>query len=157
MSTVNEATIEGWIRKYRTELGTVGQFIHQWAISDGNIAVLLSDETVISKYHGELEELIIEKPLTDRERQFYAFNPRLFAYDLYGAPEMWFMILYANEMHCAMEFDVQRVRFYDKTIINVMNQIRLTESGRMDATAQTITDIIVQNKIVNADINIPVV
>lgn len=157
MSTVNEHTLQGWISKYRTEFNTVSRFIHQWAISDGTIATLFSDETVISKYHGELEALLIEETLTDRERAFYSYNPRLFAFDLYGAPELWYLILYANEMHSAMEFNVQRVRFYDKQITTVLNQIRLTEEGRLNDTAQEISDIIVQNKVVNADINVGIV
>lgn len=157
MSTVNEHTLQGWISKYRTELNTVSRFIHQWTISDGNVAKLFSDETVISKYHGELETLLIEETFTDRERAFYAYNPRLFAYDLYGAPELWYLILYANEMHSAMEFNIQRVRFYDKKITTVLNQIRLTEEGRLNDTAQEISDIIVQNKVVNADINVGIV
>lgn len=157
MSTVGEYTLEGWISKYRTELNTVSRFIKQWAISDGQTCCLFSDETVLSKYHNELEALILQETMTDREREYYAYNPRLFAYDLYGAPEMWYMILYANEMHCAMQFNVQRVRFYSKDVTTVMNQIRLTEASRLDDNAQEISDIIVNNKIVNADVNISVV
>ena len=157
MATINEHTIEGWISKFRTEFNTVGRFIQQWAISDGANATLFSDETVISKYHGELEALITEETFTDRERAFYEFNPRLFAFDLYGIPELWYLILYANEMHSAMEFDVQKVRFYDKNVTTVLNQIRLAEESRLNDNAQEMTDIIVQGKVVNADVNTGIV
>lgn len=151
--TTNAYTLEAWITAFRSELNKVSDFMTQLAISDGKEAVILTDETVLNKYSTELSAYLKNIDLTQREQEYYAYNPRLLAYDLYGAPEFWYLILYANEIHSALEFHLKRIKFFDVSVVNVLNEIRMLEKDRLDANNQEITDIIVGNKSVNSDID----
>jgi hypothetical protein len=157
MSTVNAYTLESWISSFRGETNVVSDFVFKLALSDGENVAYFCDETVLSKYSVELAEHLTSVDLTDREQQFYAYNPRLFAYDLYGAPELWYLILYANEMHSATQFKVARVKFYKKSVIKVLNSIRVLESARKDDNEQEMTDIVVGKQQCNNDINVSII
>lgn len=152
MATTNAHTLEEWISDFRRQLNVVSDFVHNDAVSDGTTVVQLMDETVLSKYDAELRPYLTRVTLTDRERQLYQQNPRLLSYDLYGAPEFWYLILYANELHSLLEFDLREIKFYKIGVIDVLNQIRQLESPYKDENEQVMTDVVVDRKPWNTDI-----
>lgn len=158
MSTVNEYTIQSWIRAFRNEPNLVSALMLKWGITDRDTAVFFMDETILSKYYPEIEPYRRSRMFTPRETHFYGYNPRLYAYDLYGMPELWYLVLYANEMHSAMEFhDIKKIKFYDRSVLPILNAIMLKERGILDENEAMLSDLIVNNRVTNQDVNIQVV
>ena len=154
MPTINQWTLSDWIAEFQNETNRVNLYTLKTIISDGDTSMLFSDESTLSKYHGEFEQYIVSERYTAREREFYAYNPRLFAYDMYGIPEMWFWVRFADEMHTALQFHGDRVKFYQPGIVNLLQIIREIEKPRTDANAQDISDIIVNRREYNNDLRI---
>ena len=153
MSTTNEYTIGGWIQKFRNELNTIVDFTLVAAMSDGSSMTIFSDESILSKYHAELEAFKTFGDYNQREREFYAYNPRLLAYDLYGVPELWYLILYANELNSALEFNLNRVYFYKASVLTLLDSIRALEVVRKDENEQEMTNIRINGTVINNDVS----
>lgn len=130
----------------------ISDFVTKLPMSDGSYACFFMDETVLGKYNVELSQFIVSTDLTPREQHFYAYNPRLFAYDLYGYPEFWYLVLHANEMISATQFTPVRVKFYQPGVITTLNTIRQLELSAHDANEQEMTNVVVNNLTVNADV-----
>lgn len=152
MATTKAHTLETWISDFRNQLNVVSDFIHKDALSDGITVSQIMSETVLSKYDTELRPYLTRVKLSDAERHTYQQNPRLLALDLYGAPEFWYLILYANELYSMLEFDLAEIRFYRIGVIDVLNQIRQLESPFKDENEQAMTDIVVGRRTYNEDI-----
>lgn len=153
MSTMNEYTLEAWIAKFKTELNTIKSFALQTAISDGKNVTYFTRDTVLSKYSADLERYKVAVNLTQREQDFYAYNPRLFANDVYGVPEFWYLVLYANEMKSSSEFYRKRICFYTAGVTTVLDAIRDVESRYLDENAQQMTDLVTKGIAMNDDID----
>lgn len=152
MSTTGAYTLEQWIVYYRNTQNTVSANMLLTAISNGEIATIFMEDTLLSKYTTELSAYLETTTLTSRQQEYYAYNPRLLSQDLYGAPEFWYILLYANEMHSALEFNVTKLKFYRKGVLDLLNTIRLIETSRKDANSQEMIDVVVNNESVNADV-----
>ena len=152
MSTTGAYTLEQWIVYYRNTQNTVSANMLLTAISNGEVATIFMEETLLSKYTTELSAYLETTTLTSRQQEYYAYNPRLLSQDLYGAPEFWYILLYANEMHSALEFNVTKLKFYRKGVLDLLNTIRLIETSRKDANSQEMIDVVVNNESVNADV-----
>lgn len=152
MATTSAYSLETWISDFRNQLNVVSDFIHKDALSDGTTVTQIMSESVLSKYDTELRPYLTRVKLTDAERHNYQQNPRLLALDLYGAPEFWYLILYANELHSMLEFDLAEVRFYRIGVIDVLNQIRQLEADIKDENEQAMTDIVVDRRPFNDDV-----
>lgn len=152
MSTTGAYTLEQWIVYYRNTQNTVSANMLLAAISNGEVATIFMEETLLSKYTTELSAYLETTTLTSRQQEYYAYNPRLLSQDLYGAPEFWYILLYANEMHSALEFNVTKLKFYRKGVLDLLNTIRLIETSRKDANSQEMIDVVVNNESVNADV-----
>lgn len=157
MPTLNQYSLESWVSAFRNQTNVVSDFITKLPISDGKKAYFFMDDNLLSKYTSELDKHKVSVDLTEREQHFYAYNPRLLSYDLYGAPEFWYLILYANEIYSAADFCPTRCRFYKMSVIDTLNTIRQLEIPRKDANEQEMTDIITGNKSVNADVLVKIV
>lgn len=157
MSTTKEFTLEAWIRKFKSELNTIRDFTFKTAISDGTFMMLFGDDSVLSKYTAELNEFLTTADLTQREQEFYAYNPRLLAYDIYGEPEFWYLILYANEMVSALDFHPKRVHFYQPGVMTLLNSIRELELSRKNKNDQEMTSLSVNGGSMNADVLTPII
>lgn len=156
MPTLESYTIESWITSFRTQTNVISDFVTKLPIASNGEVTILMDESLLSKYTNELAVHKAVVDLTEREREFYAYNPRLFSYDLYGVPEFWYLILHANEMVSALQFNESRIYIYKQTVINMLNVIRQLELDAKNENEQEITDIVVNNQNVNQDVLVPV-
>lgn len=152
MATTDAYTLQQWISQFRSLTNIIGDFVSRFPISNGEHVIFYMDESYLTKYHNELEPYKTSVDLSDREKHFYAYNPRLFAYDIYGYPEFWYLVIYANELHSAMEFNLSRVKFYQASVVNVLNSIRMLEQKYRDENDQEMRDVIVNHSEVNADV-----
>lgn len=156
MATINEHTLSGWIRAWQNETNNVAHFMMKTAISDGTFMTTLMDETVLGKYTDDLAPYLVQTVLTAKERQFYAFNPRLLAYDLYGIPELWYLILYANECMSLLDFDLPVIKFYHVGVLTMLTSIRELQRPYLDQNEQEMHDIKVNGRKINSDTKIQI-
>ena len=150
--TTNAYTLQMWINQFRNQTNVVSDFITKWPISDGTRTIFYMENTLLSKYTWELDQHKTFVDLSEREQHFYAYNPRLFSYDLYGYPEFWYIILYANELHSATDFHPTRVKFYKSSVLNVLNEIRILEQTRKQTNDYAMNRIVTDNLAENADL-----
>ncbi len=150
--TTNAWTLERWITEFRSQLNTIDDFVSRFAISNGERVIFFMDESYLSKYQAELDRYKVSVDLTEREQHYYAYNPRLFAYDMYGYPEFWYLVMYANELHSACEFNLSRVKFYQGGVVKVLDAIRNLEQPRKDANDQDMTDIVTNHTSINENV-----
>lgn len=154
--TTNEYTLQGWINAFREERNTIRDFVFKTCKSDGERTIVLMDQTVLSKYHEELKSYMQVNTFTELDQHYYAYNPRLFSMDLYGVPELWYLVLYANEMHSAIQFNVPIVRFYAPAVIQVLTMIHALETKELDKNAQEISDIVTNKTPFNNDTSVSI-
>lgn len=144
-----EYTLDSWISAFREEQVSVDTTVFKYAISDGTRVRVFPDESILGKYSNELEELLTRITLTKEEYQIYEYNPHSFAYHLYGNANLWFLILYANELHSVTEFTINPIKVYNPAVIRLLNRIILTEQGRIDENAQEVNSIITNRTVIN--------
>lgn len=62
---------------------------------------------VVNDYLPEIKELCSHVTLTNAEYQKYKYKPKLLCYDVYGNPEIYFVIMLLNGIIDVKEFDMQ--------------------------------------------------
>ena len=63
---------------------------------------------VLDDYMDELDQYILDVPLTEMEAMKYRFNPKKLAYDLYGSTELFAFILYINRIGSIKDFSLAK-------------------------------------------------
>lgn len=74
--------------------------------------LLINNDSLLSKYKRELMQYRDQMTLDTSQYIKYRFNPKRFAYDIYGTTELWFAVLHANELYTVNQFDLERVFYY---------------------------------------------
>lgn len=69
---------------------------------------------VVNDYLPELKTLSVIVELTYEQQQAYFYKPKLLCYDIYGNPELYFVILLMNDMADVKEFTKPKVRMLKK-------------------------------------------
>ena len=101
-------------------------------------AVILDEQTgrniqipfssLINKYKDFLHEIIIEIPLSEKEKEIYMFKPKMLSEDLYGTTELWDTILILNNVVSVSEFKPDVVKVYDHNRLKkYINEILILE------------------------------
>jgi hypothetical protein len=80
------------------------------------------------KYYELLLDYATIVVLTDEEYRKYRFNPRLLSKDLYGTPELHYMLLRLNYVYSILNFDFREVRVFRTNINTLLNEIMVMES-----------------------------
>lgn len=79
---------------------------------------------VVSDYIDELvEQYCVDVELTDDQLAKYKYRPKLLAYDVYGAQELYYVILLINDMCSIKEFVKHRLKLPTKN-----NMVELCKS-----------------------------
>ena len=123
---------------------TLEEFINSGAsvtISYANLSML--DETgdikvpiynIVSDYMPELLSLAKTVTLDDKEFWKYKYKPKLLASEIYGNPEVYFIILLLNNMCSVKEFDIKKVKMLSKADMNDI--LGLIYSSEIDFLSQ---------------------
>ena len=94
---------------------------------------------LFEKYYELLTDNSIIVVLSDEEYKRYRFNPRLLSKDLYGTPELHYMLLRLNHMYSVVEFDLTEIRVFNRDVVSMLNEIMVLES---DAFIENEVDVI---------------
>lgn len=81
-------------------------------MSNGNKAPFFN---VINDYIDELVSFSCTIELTDSEFQKYLYKPKLLCKDIYGNPELYFIILRLNNMANVKQFNRRKIKLLPKT------------------------------------------
>ena len=106
----------------------------------GTSNVLLLDESIIDKYRYDLEEIVETKTFTPNELAKYRCNPWLLSYDLYESVEYWGLLLDLNNMYSCTEFTQSKIKVYDGTLPELIDNILASEETNININQAEIDD-----------------
>jgi len=143
MQCDKEHLITDFIRKYGHEPFCLSDcYLHQVFTLNNNRRVLLNESFILSKYRTELQQYLTKMELNDEQWIKYRYNPKVFAYDVYGTTEMWHMVLYANEIYSASQFNMKIVKYYDPSVFRIMTRALNLEQPFTDLNEAEVEEIL---------------
>jgi len=99
------------------------------ATTDTKTPLLYAEHNVIYDYEYEFKKLSQDIIMTDNEFNKYIFKPKLLSYDLYGSTELYFVILYLNNMCSIKDFNRKEIKLIRKSsMIDLLEEIYNAES-----------------------------
>lgn len=107
----NTTTIEEFIDSGRGV--TLSYFNLSFAdmMSNGTWVSVLN---VVSDYIDELKSVCVNVELTREQELAYFYKPKLLCYDVYGNPELYYIILLLNDMADVKEFTKSKIKMLRK-------------------------------------------
>lgn len=86
-------------------------------LSNGTWITVLN---VINDYMSELKNACVIVELTEAQQWAYYYKPKVLSYDIYGNPELYFIILLLNDMADVKEFTKPRLRMLRKDHMSML-------------------------------------
>ena len=112
MLPANTTTIAEFVRSGSTVSLDYDRFSFLETMHNGTVVSVLN---VINDYIGELRNASVLVHLDDSEYRKYVYKPKLLCYDIYGNPELYFVILLMNDMADVKEFTKPTVKMLRKS------------------------------------------
>lgn len=119
----SEYLINGYVSRYEHESFKSSDCFMRQIFTTGNKHLAINSESILSKYQKELAQYLQKMDLSTEDYMKYRFNPKRFSYDIYGTTELWFLILYANELYNIGQFDLHSIYYYNSGSFIVLNRI----------------------------------
>lgn len=69
---------------------------------------------VLNDYVDEISQMAVVVELDDTEYIKYKYKPKLLSYDVYGDTELYFIILYLNNIYSVKDFDFKKIKLLKK-------------------------------------------
>ena len=89
---------------------------------------------VMSDYINELKAMSKEVTLTETEYYTYRFKPKLLAHYLYGNGELYFIILWLNDMWSIKDFDSKTIKLIKNSeLAEALSSINASEKSFIKA------------------------
>ena len=83
---------------------------------------------ITSDYINELKDAAVEVEFTEQEYYTYRFRPKLLANYLYGNGELYFIILWLNDMWSVKDFNLHKVKLLKNSDMSrIMTSINMSE------------------------------
>lgn len=125
---MNGSTIKSVIEAGK-ELKLTGNDLHFKHVfkntKNENIVVIMN--AIFERYYNLMLDHSVLVTLTDDDYFKYRFKPRVMSTDLYGTPELHFLLLRLNHMVSVTQFDVKELRVFSPDIVNILNEITIHE------------------------------
>ena len=94
---------------------------------------------ILDDYLDELKLISKTVELSDTEYIKYLYKPRILAYDIYGDPELFFVILKLNNLCSSKEFNLKKLKLIPKnTLLEVLSLIYNSEKNVLQRNSNTI-------------------
>lgn len=117
MLPANTTTIEEFISSGKNTSLDYETFSFLETASNGTIVSILN---VVNDYIEELKRASMLVHLQDDEYRKYAYKPKLLCYDIYGNPELYFIILLMNDMADVKEFNKRNIYMLTKDYMSIL-------------------------------------
>lgn len=102
-------------------------FKHVVTNTKGEKYVVLMN-ALFEKYYSLMLDHSTLVELTDEEYHKYRYKPRVMSTDLYGTPELHFLLLRVNHLVSVTEFDLKVMRVFEQDIVGILNEIIIHEN-----------------------------
>ena len=113
MSLPHETTtIEEFIESGSGVSITYPTFSFTDMLSNGTLVCV---HNVINDYIAELRNACVNVELTVEQQYKYLYKPKLLCFDMYGNPELYFIILLINDMADVKEFNKHLIKMLRKS------------------------------------------
>lgn len=94
---------------------------------------------ILDDYLDELKLISKTIELSDTEYIKYLYKPRILAYDIYGDPELFFIILKLNNLCSSKEFNLKKLKLIPKdTLLEILSIIYNSEKNVLQRNSNTI-------------------
>lgn len=101
--------------------------------------IIFAEHNVIYDYEEEFKALTLTVEMTEEEFIKYKFKPKLLAFDLYGATELYFTILYINGMYNIKDFNRKTIKLIKKQdMIQLLEMIYNAEKNYINKNRASI-------------------
>lgn len=117
MLPANTTTIAEFIRSGSTVSLDYDRFSFLETMQNGTVVSVLN---VINDYIDELRNASVLVHLDDAEYRKYVYKPKLLCYDIYGNPELYFVILLMNDMADVKEFNKKNIYMLSKENMSIL-------------------------------------
>lgn len=105
-------TVESFIKATSMEDVSFEQLSFLDKTDSNNIMITYN---ILNDYRDEINDLLVTINLSDSEFLRYCYKPRLLSYDIYGDTEMFFIILFINNICSAKDFNKKKIKMLRKT------------------------------------------
>lgn len=100
-------------------------------VSNGTWVSVLN---VINDYMTELKNACVTVELSEAQQWAYFYKPKVLCYDIYGNPELYFVILLLNDMADVKEFTKPKLKMLRKDHMSMLlSYIRNSEAKAIDS------------------------
>lgn len=113
----NTTTVEEFIDAGRSV--TINYFNLSFLDRSQN-GTIVTSLNAINDYMGELRDACVNVKLTPEQQQAYFYKPKLLCYDIYGNPELYFIILLINDMADVKEFTKPIIKMLKKEHMSML-------------------------------------
>lgn len=92
--------------------------------------LLIQDTTLFRMYMRFINQYIMRYRISDQQRAYYRYKPGLLSQDIYGTPELAWMIMQINDQECPSKFRLKStVRLIDPETLSSIYDFVLTKSN----------------------------
>lgn len=98
---------------------TIAKLHYPKVLNDSTLGIkaTVNYESRLDYFISSLNDYKSEMTLTQELYDKYKYNPKMMSYDLYDTTDYWWLLLQANEMHSAVEFNKRKVKYYSKSAL----------------------------------------
>lgn len=125
MNSSNKPFLNSTIQRY-IELGQLDEFTnYNFSILEkiDNLEVPIHN-ILEHDYLDELKALSSTYIMNDEQYRLYKYRPQILSYNLYGNPELYFILLLINNMTTKKEFDQKEINIIDtESLFEILNTI----------------------------------
>lgn len=131
MLPINTTTIEELIASGKDNSLTYQTFSFIETMSNGTKVSLFD---TINDYLSELKAASVLVKFDDDQYRKYCYKPKLLCYDIYGNPELYFIILLMNDMADVKEFNKKTAYMLPKNYMSILTSyIYNSEKSAIDS------------------------
>ena len=80
------------------------------------------------KYRGLILNNCVKVKIPENALKKYRYRPKLLSYELYGTVDLWYLLLWINNMYTTTQFNQQSIYIFNPKNISVL--IRIIESEK---------------------------
>lgn len=126
---MRDTTIEQYIDSSRKTTLKMTDYFFKGVLVDTATYLKVLDDSILIDYDGLLDKYRKTWTFSDSEFRTYKYNPWKVSLDIYGTTELWFLVLHANEMYSADEFNERTVSLYTSDVLDLLKEISALEDN----------------------------
>lgn len=126
----NTYTLEEFIKAGRSVTISYDALSFKEVLSNGTEISILN---VVNDYLEDIKQYQVTVLLDDKQYEKYRFKPKLLCHDVYGNPELYYIILLMNSIADVKEFDFKKIKMLNTTAMDtLMSYIYNAEKSQID-------------------------